>query len=103
MEEARQHTALTRLYWFSAVLLGGSVALLVIAFIVKTPILGSVIVLMMALGLFSRALFFGFLFADQRSAKNPDAKWTAFNAIAMLLFAVGFFVFVVLYHFRAHG
>ena len=75
---------------------------MLIAFVAKVPFLGTVIVLMMASGLFSRALFFGLLFAEHRSTKNPNAKWAAFNAIAMLLFALAFFVFVVLYHFRNH-
>ena len=103
MEEARQHSALAKLYWISAILLGGSVALLLLGFVVPIPQLGSAIVVMMASGLFSRAVFFVLMFGVQRASHNPNARWAAFNAVAMSLFAVGFFVFVVLYHFRITG
>ena len=102
MEKARQHSALIKLYWLSALLLGGGVALFLVAIAARTPIFGNAVVVMMASGLGSRALFFALLFNAQRSANSLQAKWTGLNAIVMLFFAVGFFYFVVLSQFRAH-
>jgi hypothetical protein len=78
-------------------LLGGSIILFALGFVMEAKPLGSLFVAMMFSGFFTRALFYCLLFVQQRAARNPRAKWAAFNAAVMTLFAVAFFVFVVLF------
>ena len=102
MEEARQHPTLTKLYWLSLILWLASFASLAVAFFTRIPSIGNLIVLLMFGALLARSAFHLAGFSIFRVTDNAKGRSNAIAGALWFAMTVVFFVFVVLYHFRAN-
>ena len=99
MEEARQHSALNRLYWLSLLLVGLGLLALLAAFLLRLPAAGTAFVVLALLGLFTRTLACAGGALSLRKTGDPRSKWLAVCGLFWFAFTALFFVFVVLRQF----
>ena len=84
----------------STLLLGGSILLFLVGFIVSIPAVGNTLALLMFTAVASRFVFYLVLYRALQASKAPAARAALFQCIVWLLMAVAFFTFVVLHQFK---